>query len=852
MINHLKSIHRLLYLPAAPESEEPPFKVTPINDPYLYTDANICVEAFDNPNQTVKVAVSNVGGGTLQVARIRIPRVCGKWIKQGKRSTPAALTTTAKPLDLELQLILKALPNSSVKNAAELNILSNSRRKTFSKVSLQVCPSEEDHINLSVPEHINFGEITVWNVSIIDKRKGKTTDPVDFFLVGNFRINPPTRLKITQKDDFSFDAKFLLQESELYYGLDLRTPGVVMPQQKKAGLKLKSFQQAAPIANVNRHKFSGAVKSDAEWLTSPNEINIDGYETINLPVSVKVEKLKPGCNFGELVISDKRIPIWAWYKTFSETVLTLNPNQPTHYTVEFPNQGKRLPIEIVKENEPYQSAMIFQDVNFRFPLTEENETGYLIGDFNQWTQRTLLLDKWDDNFFSTTLSLSDGTYLFRAEIDGEMRLDPNRLHEIVCGSHGLASRIEIKRDEQKLKLHNRSRQRLTLRLQSPTEWIEVDNKPVTLSANGHQNIPLVLLPRHLKPGLNLGWVEIETIGKLKRALQIPIFFIGMTHGAVPILQNPEIEFPIFEQGKPENISLGLDIFGKGELKGEIQPSTILHLTEGDLRIQNETAFESIEITTQMQVRSNKPSNAYRKRCDAWLVTDCYIANRRLLPFTVRYNMIHLISNPSSVYFPKVFLFHEPQHTIVTVQRSDGKAVACSAEIPEELTQSGFLSVKEKTYKGEMNQCEFVLNPKAVTDTGHFTGNIQIKDKKSKMTLPIRFGANIIGSRSNIQIENSTQSSRRLDEIPVVITNVGETEMKIFEVRFKTGNLYYTPHLTPNLTLLPSESLTFHVKARRRVGFFRKIEDTLIIRLNDPQFPQGTFEKKITAKIHGIF
>ena len=121
-----------------------------------------------------------------------------------------------------------------------------------------------------------------------------------------------------------------------------------------------------------------------------------------------------------------------------------------------------------------------------------------------------------------------------------------------------------------------------------------------------------------------------------------------------------------------------------------------------------------------------------------------------------------------------------------------------------------------------------------------------------MTLPIQFGANIIGSHADIQIGNSTQSSRRLDEIPVVITNVSETEMKIFKVRFKSGNFYCTSPLPPNLILLEGESLNFHIKPRRPVGLFRKVKDTLVIRLNDPQFNQGIFKKKITAEIWGIF
>lgn len=853
MINHLKKIHSELYLPQALDSARPTFKITPINEPYLYTDADRYVDTFDNPNQSVKVNVSNVGAGTLQVDQIQIPRAYGKWVKRGEKVTPAALTATSEPLEIELKLVLKELPNPVTVNVAELNLISNSKKKTFSKVLLGVRPPESESRYVTGPEYINFGEITVWNVSLTNSRKDETEQTAGFSLVGNFRFNPLQRLEITQTDESRFDAHFLLREGELHYELDLRAPGVVMPQQKKAGLKLKAFQQTVSIANVNQHKLSKAIKSDTEWLIALSEISVDGYETINFPIFVNIEKLKQGRNFGELIVSDKRIPVWAWYKVIGETALTLNQEQSNiHHIEEFPAQGKSLPIEVVSENESRPSFMIFEDVDFQFPLTAEDRTGYLIGDFNQWTPRTLLLDKRNDNF-GATLSISDGTYLFRAEIDGEMRLDPNHLYEIVCCSHGLASRMQIGKREQKITLQNKSRRRFKLRIQSPTEWIQVDSDAMQLSANGQRDVPIILLPQVLQPGLNLGWLEMETSGESKRSFRTPIFVMGTTSGAVPILQNSEIEFPKFEQEKTVEIPLALNIFGKGELKGEIQPSTVLRFAEGDLRVQSETAYESTEVAPLIHVLSDKPSNAYRKQCNAWLVTDCYLANRRLLPFTAKYNMTHLISDPSALYFPKVFLFDTPQYTDLIVKHSDNsEAIACAVEIPEELAQTGLLNIKNTTHKNSADPCKFVLDPQAVTAGGHFTGNLRLKDEKTGMTLPIKFGANIIGSHADIQIGNATRRSRQLEGIPAVIANVGETEMKIFEVRFKEGNFYCTPSLSLNLTLLAGESLNFQIKARRRTQLFRKIEDTIIIKLNDSQFKQGIFEKKITAEIRGIF
>ena len=256
----------------------------------------------------------------------------------------------------------------------------------------------------------------------------------------------------------------------------------------------------------------------------------------------------------------------------------------------------------------------------------------------------------------------------------------------------------------------------------------------------------------------------------------------------------------------------------------------------------------------VRVLSDKPSNAYRRQCNAWLVTDCYLANRRLLPFTARYEMIHMVSDPPALYFPKIFLFDAPKRSSIIVKRNNGQNVECAVHIPEKLAQSGFLKIGDDKAKNRTNEYEFILDPRAVTAAGRFTENLHLKAKKSEMTLPIAFAANVIDSRADIQIGDSNQHSHQLDGIPVVITNVGETEMRVYEARFKTGNLYYTPHLPPNLILSVGESLNLLVKVRKRLRFFHSptVKDTLIIRLSDSQFPQGLFKKEIVAEVRGIF
>ena len=862
MINHLKEVHRELYLPQALDSAKPPFKVTPINDPYLYTDANLYVDTFDSPNQSVKVEVSNVGGGRLNVERIRIPRGFERWIKRVEGRQSATLTSNSEPKEIELNILLEELPKLSSMNVVKLTVLSNSRRKTFSEILLRVHPPENQSTNLTLPEYLNFGEITVCKVSVTDCHEDGEPRPSEFLLIGDFTLNPPTRLEITQKDESSFDAYIFTSKGELYYKLDLRKPGVVMPRQEKSVIKLKSFQQTVLLPIVSQCIFSEhAITSDSDWLIVQPKIFTTGYDIIDLPVSVNVEKLEPGRNYGEIVVADKKIQVWVWSKIVNETALTLEKERPNiHHVKQFSEQEKPLPIEVVSADEPYQSLMIFEDIDFQFPLASDQRTGYLMGDFNQWTPRTLFLEKRDDGY-GVTLSVSEGIYRYHAEIDGEMRLDPTRLYEIVCCQHGLASKLEINRAEQKVTLQNRSKQKLEIKLQSATKWMRIKPETIVLPASKKSEITAVFQPEHLLPGINLGWLQMETVREPKRSLHAPIYVIGMTNGAVPILRTKELDFPQMEQGKVEGIPLTIDIFGEGELKGEIQPSTVLRFVEGDLHIQNKTALEPMAIAPLVQVLTEKSSNAYRKQISASLLTDCYLMNHRVHRFKAKYDMIHLVSDPPALYLPKVYLFDDPQHVDITIKRSDGKGnVACSVEIPDALTEAGFLKLMNNAAENSAGHCDFVINPQARTNAERVSDTLRLMDTNSGMALPIQFVADIVGGEAKIDVNTQGQRLNPLSGgIPLVITNISKNELRIFELRFKYLRFYLSPHLTlQQRTLLPGESIERFIKMKATVGLLGKrtvgllgrttVKDTLIIRLNDPQFPKGVFEKEIVAEI----
>lgn len=846
MIDHLKKEHRILYLPPPTDTVDLSYKITPISEPYPYTDAKISLNTFDNPIQPVKVKVYNVGGGRLTVDRISIPHAHSRWVERKNRPKQINLEASSDPLEIELNVSLKDLPNSSSKNVAKLKLISKPLRKNFSDITLEVQSPEDQSAKLVVPEYINFGEITACKISI--NREIINQSSADFFLIGNFTHNPPTSIEITQTDENVFDAKIIISSGAWHYRLDLRNPGIVNPRLKpnSAEIRQQSVQRTFKISNVNRKSYSENVTtSDLDWLAFPTQINVAGYRTVNLSMSVKVDQLKQGKNFGELTISNKTIPVWAWFKTVNETMLTLNNNESDfHHIEELSEQERHLSLDIVSADQSIPTLMIFEDLDFHFPLAVEDQIGYLLGDFNNWTPRALFLEKHED-CFGATLSISEGTYLYRAELDGEMRLDPARLNEIVCCSHGIASKIHINRNEQKLTVRKKTKQKLNLKIQPSAEWMQIEPDQIVLIDSRKQEITVIFRPEYLQPGLNLGWIQFETTEEPTRSFHSPVYVMGRTNGAVPKRKNTDLIFPQIEQGQFEEIPFELDIIGKGELKGEVQPSTVLRLSEGDLHVRSETEYEPMAFTSALLVKSDKPTNAYRKQIRASLITDCYLANRRVLSFDAKYDMVHLVADPSGLYFPKIYLYDDPQTAEVVVRRSDGNhGVDCYVEIPEEFAHTEIIT---GWYSELTDRLGFALNPQAGIDAGRFSGSVLIKDKDSDMALPIQIVADIIGGKAKIDVDMQKQH--------LLITNIGDTELRIFDVQFKNNRFYLSSYLTPQQrTLLPDETIERQIVGKWRMNLSpkTKVQDTLIVKTNDPQFPNGVFEKEIATEIRWGF
>jgi len=843
MIEHLKNIHDKLYLPSVAVPIERNYDIVPIEEPYLYASPSITPDEIDEPQQVISIPIYNVGGGALKVKGIEIDKKGKNWLKRKTKTLQAELSASSQCHSVELTLQQKKLLEIPTPHTAHLKIISNSISNTFSAVELTVNLPESDVPILKVPERVNFGEITVWRLSITDSRQKKAEEK-DFYLAGDFEGETPKRFRLRQTGKNTLHARFSAKGSELYYDLDLSSPGIIAPKTKRdKKAKLEYALTKFSLSNVGRLAAKGEAEASDDWF-SDLEYRVEPASAKTFVLFANVERMQLGRNLGWLKIGGEKIEVWAWV-VVKDAIgqnenLTLVEDSELNYEVDLTKDtAEMLPLEASLSEIDYDNLPLFEDVEFNLPLNAKR--CYLVGDFNDWKSNALMMEKKDEAFFST-LSLPDGTYRYRYELDGETRLDPARLNEVIFCSHGFALRANLNRYERTFIIRNNGKDDINLLACSSTEWLNVSPASLSVPKKGEAEIKVEILPNRMEPGLNLGKVELISESEPNKMYGIPVSTMMKTEGVVPIIEDTEVELPKHGKGQKAAAPLKIKLVGAGTLTCAM-PSAMVQIPDGKITLHNDEPCVPRLCSPEINIHGNKSSIVHRNQLKTFLITNCYLANRRVFELTYRYQIEHLVIEPRGLYFPKVFLFDKEQKATLKIKRSDGVPITPVVEIPEELSKNGLLEARTLSD----NSCEFTLNPKAPSSPGVISETIELHDKRSKITERIRFAANIIASEAEINVETTkTISDQNHEGLALSITNKGDEDLKIFSLQFEKQHFTCVPRLKRDTIIPPGATIRSTLKIRRgtKLLFKTSISDTLSIHLSDPKYSGGIFKRNL--------
>jgi len=351
----------------------------------------------------------------------------------------------------------------------------------------------------------------------------------------------------------------------------------------------------------------------------------------------------------------------------------------------------------------------------------------------------------------------------------------------------------------------------------------------------------------MKPGVNQGYVELRSQTEGDSKYYVPIFAIMETHGAVPILRQTEFQLSKLKKGQNSTIPLNIEVYGVGELTVTLRPTRIVQASvvqfpNVHLYLENNDALGSSVFSPEVTFQTSNLKGVIPNQLNVFVTTNCYLANRRVHKLTYHFQLACLIASPHGLYFPRVFLFDQPQRRILTVHRTDDEPVKLSEEIPN-LPQPKYSNADTLLTARLIadDKYEITLNPQALREPGEISKTIHIRDQKSGMTLSVPFVAHVIGSTADIRVETRQKiQDPASEEIATLsITNQGEHELKLLELGFEKNTKFIcVPNFVAHTVLLPKETVNFTLKVCRDANLLlpHRIDDTLFLRLSDINYP----------------
>jgi len=704
-------------------------------------------------------------------------------------------------------------------------------------------------------EIYDWGEILVWRLRVFAERED--THQKDFYLMGDFnqvslqeihiRKSAGNILHVTCKVeglryeyDFGYEIDYLIVPNAIY--LDDK------PGEKKDESYLSAGRRNVKMRNLEDEEFIGTAKTSDSWLQTVPELKIAPQDSANMILYIRWRDLKLGRNVAvvELKKQDteesQKLEVCAWVNVIGmigekkEFVFDANEDeQEFHFSTTEP-----LVHWFDLSDNPWGPFPLFEETQFTIPR-ENSQHAFLTGDFNKWKSPAYRMEQVGDNF-EVWLALSDGEYYYRFLVNGEPRLDALQPSTVYITKHGAASLKTIQRCTRQIVWHNRNASTFSGRLEPQANWLNVSPSELTLDADDKAYITLTLVPSHLSPGPNYSSLDIISKDNPYCRRRISILVNATVQGAVIEPRRETYSLPPFQKGQSVDTALELDIIGKGDLSCQILPSHLIEKKQGRFLLTNSEQLKRKTYSLDVTLKTDFLRKTLTGSIHGMLITDCYLANHRVIPIEWQCpNVKQLEFYPSVLHFPTVFYQDAPQLLIWHIRWNDGEpAEGLVFNIPEAMKD--FLHIEPSNEPGVY---EIYLNPKRVTNIGTISENIRIFDPEPKFTDSILIGAHIIASKCKATI--SQHANEIFDEkLSLLIKNIGNEPLKLFDIQIEKGRFRCEPKLIEEPVIAPGESLDFflvpNVRAR---SFIEKIvEDQIIVKTSDFENPNYKIDASI--------
>jgi len=779
----LRDISQRLYLPSfeSVDNPEPAHPARVAEGPQLFARASVLFDRNGEPQLSLYLA--NAG-----TERLEITQISGFDLEAGMSGLPLFL----EPFGFSEVSI--SLPKPSVPEAIELE--SNSRSDFFSSIT----PSLEVESMLGAPDIFFAGALEAWQV----EDEGETCRIVA----------PCLDLRPT---GYGVEADHVILETEHgTYRLPIR---VEHDDADEVSLP------PIPLFNLGKKALTVTFESQADWVRYPEQFVIEPESSTKLVLRVAGEGLQPGRNSASIVLETEGhrqvLEIWLLF-TISES-LEWSDGMSGRETE--PSCQADLAIELLSND--LGSFPLFGDHEISFPRIPGSRQAFVRGDFNAWREKALKMDT-SAQEFSLTLSMDDGHYFFQLEVDGERRIDPRNHQFIYWSEQGLVSLITHERRKRRIEMINRTGAPLDLMLSIREAWLKSTSDQIRLPESGSTGVSLEIQPRALEPGLNIAYLRIVSSDSREYVCRLTLRAI--VSGPVPVITSQT------HDREHDRDRIICSVFGSGRLDYVIRPQKMIELVE-KIPLSNEDPTTIAHFDLETVRRSGI---AHHRGSRAFFISDCYLADRRLIPLTFPTRGFSV--TPGVLLFSEVYLYGKPQ--TITLHLLDKHVDEISVN---KISDAAFLDCRRE----EPDRLHFTLDPGSRPSGGTLEGQVSLESSSGEHCI-IPFRATVSESRCDFSISRDPEP--KTGNLEAKIVNTGTNELQIQELSFGYQQFTTMPNIRKGTIVFPGEMVRFTLlptAPRKRLSGFR-VDDEIRLRVNVRSFGRDGTIFKVSTKIPALW
>lgn len=328
---------------------------------------------------------------------------------------------------------------------------------------------------------------------------------------------------------------------------------------------------------------------------------------------------------------------------------------------ETPENGQRTsPATSLIEIEPAKltgRVSLFNDLDLQIAAPDGERVSFVYLRNDATGADIVPMDRLDAHSFRAAVGLEDGIYLSTFQVDGCTRPEAKQAQQLYVRSDYVFAPMTLARQRQQLTVTNRGEAAEDVYLKPDAPWMVLEPSRFGLVKGESISTAIRFDLTAMKPGLNEGAVELFVLRE-EPTTPVATVTVAVTlaaGGAVPEVSFEPLDLGQIRQGiDPVELRMRVRARGSGPLTGMISSPESGELV--DFRLHADDASLS-EFVHTFQIDSSflpKPQpHQSEAKLNLVVVTDSFLANRRLCRVEVPYRLVYLRKSLPALSFGSV-------------------------------------------------------------------------------------------------------------------------------------------------------------------------------------------------------